>query len=254
MKLTPELRSRLASEYVLGTLRGPARRRFEAMLHDDRALRESVAAWEAHLTPLAERLPAIEPSKRVWQRIEARISPRAALVDTSLLERLSFWKRLGVGASAVSAALLVALFAGNAARQKIDAPLIAAADTPPMIAAVLEEEGEPRMMIDQHRAGILMVRMIKPWQPMPGVSKQLWLVMKDGTMASLGLIDDNADTRIVNAALDAKLADGSMFAISKEPLGGSPTGQPTGMVFCKGMIAKVPKNAVTDVKPARAVI
>jgi anti-sigma-K factor RskA len=243
MKLTPELRSRLASEYVLGTLRGGARRRFESLLRTDRDLKNSVATWQAHLTPLAERLPAVTPPTRVWDRIEERITQRpiaAPKVDESLLARLTFWRRFSFGASSLAAALLVTMFTGNVLRSK--------ADVTPMVAAVLEEEGQPRMMVDQHRPGILMVRMIKPWQPMPGVVKQLWLVMKDGSTYSLGLLDDYADTKIINAALDAKMEDGSMFAISKEPPGGSPTGQPTGMVFCKGMIAKVPKKASTGPK------
>ncbi|MBL0123996.1 MAG: hypothetical protein IPP88_15140 [Betaproteobacteria bacterium] len=75
MKLAhPELRSRLAAEYVLGTMKGGARRRFQDYLRRDTALQADVARWEAHLTPLAQRLPAIEPPARVWASIQAQIS------------------------------------------------------------------------------------------------------------------------------------------------------------------------------------
>jgi anti-sigma-K factor RskA len=49
----PELRDRLAAEFVLGTLRGRARARFQSLMRYDPALREAVAFWEARLTPLA---------------------------------------------------------------------------------------------------------------------------------------------------------------------------------------------------------
>jgi anti-sigma-K factor RskA len=40
-----ELADRLAAEYVLGTLRGAARRRFEQLLPAHRELADAVARW-----------------------------------------------------------------------------------------------------------------------------------------------------------------------------------------------------------------
>ena len=44
-----KLRRMLAAEYVLGTLRGPARRRFERLARSDTALRAEQHFWEAQL-------------------------------------------------------------------------------------------------------------------------------------------------------------------------------------------------------------
>ncbi len=49
----PELRDRLAAEYVLGTLTWRARSRFQSLMRYDRDLRQTVADWEARLVPLA---------------------------------------------------------------------------------------------------------------------------------------------------------------------------------------------------------
>ena len=52
-KLSPALAHALAAEYVLGTLRGRARARFERVLREDARARERVALWERALSPLA---------------------------------------------------------------------------------------------------------------------------------------------------------------------------------------------------------
>lgn len=78
----PERADRLAAEYVLGTLRGPARRRFEALRPAHPGLRAAEARWQARLVPWAladvERQRAwAEPSARVWARIAERIGAPA---------------------------------------------------------------------------------------------------------------------------------------------------------------------------------
>ena len=235
MKLgNPELRSRLASEYVLGTLRGGARRRFESYLQRDAALRTEVERWEIHLTPLAERLAPVVPHARVWNKIQAHIGrfntvAPAARKSVGLWKSLAFWRGLGLGASSLTAALLAAIL------------VLKPVDQSPMLTAVLAEDNNvARVFIEQPKSGMLMVKMVTPWKTMAGVSLELWVIPKNGAPRSLGLINETGETKLVLTGMDAKLADGLVFALSKEPPGGSPTGQPTGSVMCKGAIAHMP--------------
>ena len=71
-----ETRQALAAEYVLGTLRGPARRRFERWLAADRDLRRCVVQWQRLLAETAEQCPPTQPPPRVWQGIESRLAGR----------------------------------------------------------------------------------------------------------------------------------------------------------------------------------
>ena len=233
MKLSnPVLRSRLASEYVLGTLRGGARRRFETHLQSDQALRTEVERWEAHLSPLAERLVAVTPHARVWTKIEARLArsgsnATATAPNSGLWMSLAFWRSLGLGASSLAIALVTAMLVLKPVEQS------------PILTAVLAEDNNvARVFVEQQKAGMLMVKMVTPWKTMNGMALELWVVPKDGAPRSLGVINDTGETRLVLVGMDEKLSGGLVFALSKEPPGGSPTGQPSpGSVMCKGAIA-----------------
>ena len=72
----PALLDHLASAYVLGTLGGGARRRFERLLRDRSDVQLLVAQWEGRLGKLASSVPVQQPPQRVWAAIEARTRPR----------------------------------------------------------------------------------------------------------------------------------------------------------------------------------
>ncbi len=238
-----ELQSRLAAEYVLGTLHGGARRRFEEYLRSHQALRETVAKWEAYLLPLADGIAPVAPPQRVWEKIAGQlgINESQPLTRTSkqnaaksaasggLFHNFSFWRTLGLGASAYALALTAVLVMSDGWQ---------AAD--PMLTAVLEEQGIARMVVEQPRSGMLMVKMVKPWKTAPSNSLQLWVMPKDGPARSIGIINQDGSTKIKMHDMDAMLTDGLAFAVTKEPMGGSPTGKPSGMILCKGVIAKMP--------------
>ena len=54
-------RQALAAEYVLGTLRGPARRRFERLMAQRADWREEVERWSHQLAGFAASVPEVEP-------------------------------------------------------------------------------------------------------------------------------------------------------------------------------------------------
>ena len=105
-----DLLDRLASEYVLGTLHGAARRRFEKVLIESAAARAAVHGWEQRFASLAASVPPVVPPLRVWTATEARVASTAASVAAgrgSPRSWSSFWKpALGF---ALGAALTIAL-------------------------------------------------------------------------------------------------------------------------------------------------
>jgi anti-sigma-K factor RskA len=247
MKLTnPDLQSRLAAEYVLGTMHGGARRRFEEYMAANRNLRDVVQQWERYLTPLAESVAPVAPPDRVWKKIEARAfktkneiqantatssqnAPKTP-AKSGLFASLAFWRNVSLGATALAAALLIVTTLGVTQPKE------------PMMMAVLEDQGVARMVIEQPKSGILMVKMVKPWKAEPDKSIELWVISKDGKPQSFGLVNETGETKFITNKVDVMLEGGLVLALSKEPKGGSPTGLPTGMTLCKGAIAKIPSK------------
>jgi anti-sigma-K factor RskA len=217
------LRDRLAAEYVLGTLQGAARRRFERWLDRDAALRGQVAEWEERMSPLGSALPPVEPPADAWRMIEQRIASQRKRVN--LWYCVEFWRAVGIVASLAVIALLVYL--ALAPRQ----PVVA------YVAVLTDTAAQPELIISASPArDALRVHAVAARPAPPGKSLQLWLV-PDSQHAplSLGLVPgEGSRTLEVPVALRQALGATATLAVSIEPAGGSPTGQLTGPVIYQG--------------------
>jgi anti-sigma-K factor RskA len=231
-KLSPDLAHSLAAEYVLGTLRGRARQRFEAIARADPAVAAILRRWEEDLTPLAERIAPVDPPERVWSQIEARIFPGAARAAprVSLWSSLGFWRGLGMVTGAL-ATVLLALFVYLSTGTR---------DEPVFVAVLTAPDSTPRMVVSMHSPDLLRVRMVKPWKVAGDQGLELWVLPKEGAPRSLGMVANAmGDTLIRIEPNDPRVKGANALAISLEPPGGSPTKQPTGPVLCSGVIGPV---------------
>jgi len=98
----------------------------------------------------------------------------------------------------------------------------------------------PRMVVAMYKPDELRVKVMRPWKSMPDKSLELWVIPASGNPRSMGTVSNDAPETMMHVAEnDARLQDAKAFAVSMEPMGGSPTGQPTGPVLCQGLIAAV---------------
>lgn len=69
---------------------------------------------------------------------------------------------------------------------------------------------------------------------------ELWLIPADGKPGSLGVISLGGPQRVrVPETMLQLVAAGAALAVSLEPVGGSPTGLPTGPVVATGKLATI---------------
>ena len=214
--VTPELADRLAAEYVLGTLTGGARRRFDALLPAHPALRTAVGVWEQRLLPMALKSGPVQPAPRVWTNIEAQLGWRAAGARSPW--RLRAWQALA------TVATVAAIVLGTVPRHEPVAP--------PMIVVLHATQGSETLVAGlspDHRQ--LSIQPLQKVALTANQSLELWALKKEGPPASLGLIAADRLTAIQPKSLPR---DTRGLAVSLEPLGGSPTGAPTGPVLFVG--------------------
>lgn len=238
-----ELADRLAAEYVLGTLRGPARRRFEALLPAHPTLRQARLDWERRLTQLSSVSAPVAPSPQVWTKIEQRLfkpaehrsAASAGAVGPALPAVARWWQRLGLWQGAAGFATVAALALGLLLTTP--APV-----QPPIVVVMAAQDGaagggiQPVSFVASV-SGDGRSLVLKPLNAGQQVALnkalELWAVPAKGQPRSLGLISDTRATTLQRAHL---LKDTAAFAVSVEPPGGSPTGAPTGPIISVGKI------------------
>src|SRR3954454_1991895 len=106
----PKLIDALAAEYVLGTLSGRARRRFERWRSKEWHVERRVQAWEERLSGLALRLSPMRPSPHVWSQIEKRIGAKGAGSQTTAPTRQRTARLQAIAASVALLAIMVGGF------------------------------------------------------------------------------------------------------------------------------------------------
>ncbi|KPF49876.1 hypothetical protein D621_13905 [beta proteobacterium AAP51] len=230
----PELADRLAAEYVLGTLRGPARRRFEALLAAHPALRSAVRRWEEQLSPLADSVPPVAPPERVWAGIETRLFPaEAAAARAEAAASVRWWNALGLwrGLSALASTAAVALLVVALQAPPVQPPIVVVLATNPGAGVATNASFVASLSADGRA---LVLKPLKAPTLTAAQALELWSVPAQGGPRSLGLVRaDTATTLLLQAGVKEGTA---AFAVSIEPAGGSPTGAPTGPIVSLGQI------------------
>lgn len=230
----------LAADYALGTLTAAEIRQADRRMRSDAAFAAEVAGWQARLMPMIASVRTVLPPEAVWSRIEAELPPvmaregiASAAVTQARRTVSAFWRTLALGASGLAAASFAALL------------LIVAAPGEPVVggmrltAALANEEGTAlyAAVVDPATGEATLLPLVV--SDGSGTVPELWLIGASGVPESLGLLDPDAP-RLVRLA-DGLRGEGlaGTLAVSLEPPGGSPTGQPTGPVVASGPLQSI---------------
>lgn len=212
-----------AGEYALGLLMGEEARAFEREMAARPELRAAYLAWVEDFAGLAEDVQPQSPPPRVKAALEAEL-----FGVEQKQSRLDWLKNWGAGLAAALVLGAALLFVGL----PDDGPMpsysaeIAAEDGGLIVSAAYREDG--RLTLDR-RAGTARA----------GRSLELWFIEGDDAPISLGVLADANITEVVlPEALRGRIAT-AVFALTDEPLGGSPTGSATGEIVAIGQVSEI---------------
>lgn len=223
MEPTPEREMR-AAEYALGTLDAQERAALEREAGRDPGTASRIREWERRLAPLMGAVPPVVPPSRVREallRALPDVTGGARGELRHLRRQVRRWQVAAAGSGLLAAGLALFVAVGpsrNPAGGRYLAVVQGGGALPALIVRV------------DTQTGLAQVRPVGADAP-AGRSLELWYVGAGGAQP-LGLVGA-APSQV---RLPQGTAPDGVIAVSVEPPGGSPSGQPTGPVIYTGKL------------------
>jgi anti-sigma-K factor RskA len=261
----PKLLDLLAASYALGTLKGPARRRFEAYARQSAAVRAATLLWQERFAAMTELPAPISPSSNVWKRIEIALrdsaqplragasSAQGVLEQTlnAMRQSLQRWRMAAAaGGLAGSLALVSVVWVSTQSQRQTQAQdaqiaqlqqqLLAQAALQQVqyVAVLADEQSQASVLVtfDPTKRRLVLQR-VGGYQEAADKSLQLWALPPGAAPQSLGVLGQDKMVRLT--AAQEQVQNVPTLAISLEPKGGVPSERgPTGPVLFKGALLK----------------
>jgi anti-sigma-K factor RskA len=216
-----QLIEELAAQYVLGTLRGPARRRFERICESDPSAVLAVHRWEDRLFSLLSEVAPVTPSSLAWERVRLRIRREtAASRKAGNTKRQTLRFAIAAGIAAFALAIGWWNWLGPASSELL---AVVTSEQQANMWRIEARADREALVIDANENLVLdATRAYELWA-LPG---------PNAAPVSLGLLPRTGRSTLeLSESQRAALARSAQVAISLEPPGGSPTGAPTGPVL-----------------------
>lgn len=234
MSLDPRELDALADDYVLGLMEPMEETAFEARMAREPGVARAVAQARDRLLPLDLSAPEAALPPDFARRVHAAIAAEplsaaepqpAAVTQAANLPGAPF--RRGALALAASVGLLAGAVLGW---QRPD-------PAPVVIAVLMDDQGVPQAVVEDYGNDTAEVRFLADIAVPADRTMQVWtLPSAEMGPVSLGVLPGVTATRLEGPPLP-RPAGQQLYEITLEPLGGSPTGRPTGPILGKGLAA-----------------
>jgi len=211
----------LAAEYVLGTLHGHARDRFNRLMRTSPRARYATSLWQRHIKNLENAIESNPPDQQVWDKITKRIDPIFLPTQKKAKDpNYGIFKAWGAIATAVCIVLVLITWQ----------PQESFSDKITHSVTFYDSSNKPLWNLDISDHSILLKaasdRIIET-----NYDYQLWIRLKGYPSAiPIALLPKTDSKEIARNAL-FKPQNIALLAISREPIGGSQSGSPTEILY-----------------------
>ena len=241
--LLPDRLDLLAREYALGTLAGPARRRFERVLRSSPAASTAVDIWRQRLSVLDLGIVPVQPPESSWRGIERRLftpSNRAAPTGGAWQTLRGLFSRRSLGGALAGALLCAVLLRMQPGIVDLEPRIDALPQS--YVGLLLDRAGKPTLVASSRRQGRqLTVKLLQPLDIPAGKVAELWALPKDGGAPfPVGVIPAKGSAQIALPDASEKLFFSvSQLAVSFETAPASTGDAPSGAFALIGHCVKV---------------
>lgn len=214
----PEDDDALAAELALRLLSGEELTAARRRAAEDRAFARRVADWEIRTAALAAEVEPVAPRATTRRAVLTAVSPPARREPA--WRRVRVWQALG--AASLAAVAIVAV-------------VVATRPAPPAgplyAAAIVSDRGDFRVVavVDKTSDEVILTRTLGG--PPAGRILQVWAHGPGEPAESVGLWPEGSTVRLKLPERIAAVEGVLTLGVSEEPVGGSPTGSPSGRVF-----------------------
>lgn len=239
----PSVIDRLAASYVLGTMQGGARRRFEAVMYSQPPVAAAVASWTEQMSPLLTTLAPITPSQALWKSISSSAGieqPQAA----SQAAKPSWWQQwlAPLFAPLPAGALAMGIALGIVVPALWQAQLLGQRQTilPESYVGVLATpQGKTGLTVSSLRTGKMVEVQHANIASLPAAhTLYLWRIDKVGQVMPVAAIPNEKWSKItLSEPADAVFSSAVELAVSIEPADNTPS-KPSQAFIYRGLCGK----------------
>lgn len=219
----------IAGEYVLGVLPIETRRQVEQRISVDRSFARRVERWQQDFATFNEEYNATPVRGDIFPKIEQRLFGKTLQrhILGDIWNSTLFWRWFGL-ASATAALIAFVFASGVGLAPRTTVQLLTELRTSNSNFNLLASYDGP--------TGSLKITPVASGEESEN-SLELWIIPEQGNPISVGIFEPGKNGEFaVSDGLQKYLVAGTTLAVSREPFGGSPTGQPTGPVVASGTI------------------
>lgn len=211
----PKLQQALCDRYVMQQMSPKAQRRFRKLLAQYPTLRIRLQKTEHQWALLNLNLAPNQPSPRVWQKIEQNLFIRKNMPKQPIATHTLWLKTWAIAASLMSVSLTALLWQSE--------PL-----NPEKVTILVQSQPVSGWLLESNE-NVFVIKTLKQITKKPGTDYELWFIADSASQPkSLGLLPSSGEHQIaLPEQLLRQVNPQSLFAVTLEPRGGSPTGQPT---------------------------
>ena len=216
----------LVAEYALDLLEGGERATVARRIANEPLLAADLRIWRARLSSMDGEFAEVAAPAGVLQRVETRLFGTPA--NTGWWNSLALWR--GLTAPAAPRAVIAVGF--NLSQPRVDPAALATQ----LVAAIQAQEGSGVEFIAVYDEALGQVRVTSlRGDAVPDKDFELWYIKGDAPAVSMGVLPVNERREIpLDAAARASIEPGTVFAVTLEQKGGSPTGVAQGPIVAVG--------------------